>query len=73
MHDPSTLRSLYAPRNIAVIGASNNVAKFGGRPIAYMKKTGFAGDIFPVHPKESEIENKAYRDVREIGGVLTSR
>ena len=71
MHDPSTLRPLYAPRNIAVIGASNNVAKFGGRPIAYMKKTGFAGDIFPVHPKESKIQGlRAYRDVREIGEAV---
>ena len=37
------------PASVAVIGASDNHNKVGGRPIHYMRKFGFAGKIFPVN------------------------
>ena len=71
MYDASSLRPLYAPQSIAVIGASNNKLKFGGRPLDYMSKTGFTGAIYPVHPKDPEVQGlKAYRDVRDIGASI---
>ncbi len=62
-----SLRPLYAPNNIVVIGASNDRRKFGGRPIHYMQRDGYQGVIYPVNPRETEIQGlKAYADVRDI-------
>ena len=46
---------LLKPRSVAVIGASADITKTAGRPVAYLLKHGFSGKIFPVNPKASEI------------------
>lgn len=50
------LQSLLAPRSIAVIGASDNIHKIGGRPIHYMKAHGYAGTLYPVNPQRDTIQ-----------------
>ena len=63
-----SLKPLFDPTSIAIIGASDDIYKFGGRPIFYMKQSGFDGPIYPINPKGGEIQGlKAYADVREIG------
>jgi acyl-CoA synthetase (NDP forming) len=47
---------LMKPRSVAVIGASADPAKTAGRPVAYLRKHGFAGRIYPVNPKVQEID-----------------
>ncbi len=47
---------LIKPRSVAVIGASADPTKTAGRPVAYLKKLGFSGDIFPVNPKVEAID-----------------
>ncbi len=62
-----SLKPIFDPESIAIIGASNDIQKFGGRPIRYMKEGGFEGSIFPVNPKGGEIQGlTAYKDVRDI-------
>lgn len=46
---------LLKPRSVAVIGASADVTKTAGRPVAYLLKHGFSGKIFPVNPKASVV------------------
>ncbi|WP_420419863.1 acetate--CoA ligase family protein [Pacificispira sp.] len=63
----SNLAALFDPRSIAVIGASDNVSKFGGRPIHFMLQAGFAGPIYPVNLKGGEIQGlTAYKDIRDV-------
>ncbi|CAG9180420.1 acetate--CoA ligase family protein [Cupriavidus pampae] len=50
------LDSLLSPASIAVIGASDNIHKIGGRPIHYMKQHGYAGTIYPVNPQRETIQ-----------------
>ncbi len=50
------LTPLLAPRSIAILGASNDKARIGGRPIAYMKAQGFRGAIYPVNPNRTEVQ-----------------
>ena len=55
------------PRSVAVVGASADPAKTSGRPVAYLRKHGFQGAIYPVNPKASEIDGLAcYPDVRSL-------
>ncbi|QCI11640.1 acetate--CoA ligase family protein [Pseudomonas putida] len=56
-HAPfSSLTPLVQPNSVAVVGASSDPHRIGGRPIAYMLRNGFAGRILPVNPTRSEIQ-----------------
>ncbi len=50
------LSALFEPRSVAVIGASSNVTRIGGRVLDYLKRGGFAGPIVPVNPNRSEVQ-----------------
>jgi acetate---CoA ligase (ADP-forming) len=49
------LTSLFAPRGVAVLGASRNPAKLGHRLVQNLLASGFAGDVFPVNPSGEAI------------------
>jgi acetate---CoA ligase (ADP-forming) len=64
------LTPLLAPRSIAVLGASNDPARIGGRPIAYMKAQNFPGAIWPVNPNRTEVQGlRAYPSVADLPGT----
>ena len=44
------LDRLFAPRSIALVGASADPDKFGGRPLAALERWGYDGDLYVVHP-----------------------
>lgn len=44
------------PRSIAVVGASENPEKIGGRPIKYMLRQGYSGAIFPINPTRATVQ-----------------
>ena len=61
------LTPLLAPRSIAVLGASSDATRIGGRPIAYMRAQGFQGALYPVNPNRAEIQGlKAYPSVADL-------
>jgi acyl-CoA synthetase (NDP forming) len=49
------LTPLFHPRSVALIGASNEHAKLSGRPFRFFREFGYAGKVYPVNPKYSEI------------------
>jgi acetate---CoA ligase (ADP-forming) len=51
----NAISSLMQPRSVAVIGASADPSKTTGRPITYLLKHGFTGDVYPVNPKATKI------------------
>ncbi len=51
-----SLTALLHPRSIAIIGASDDPARIGGRPLAYTRDAGFAGRIFPVNPRRAAVQ-----------------
>ena len=62
------LTPLLAPRSIAILGASNDATRIGGRPIAFMKAAGqFQGAIWPVNPNRTEVQGlPAYPSVAAL-------
>ena len=46
---------IVAPRSVAVVGASEDLGKFGGRVLHHLIKHGFQGQIIPVHPNRPEL------------------
>ena len=55
------------PQSIAVIGASENPEKIGGRPIKYMLRAGYKGRLYPINPNRAEIQGlKAYPDIASL-------
>ncbi|MBO8129116.1 MAG: acetate--CoA ligase family protein [Peptococcaceae bacterium] len=63
----SELASLFNPASVAVVGASRNRNKVGNIILRNIISSGYAGRIFPINPKEKEIENyRAYPTVTEV-------
>ena len=61
------IRALLWPRSVAVIGASNDVSRWGGRTMQALLNLGYEGGIFPVNPKYDEVMGRAcYGDVLDI-------
>jgi len=48
-------QALFAPRAVALIGASGDAAKNTARPQRYLRKHGYAGRIVPVNPARGEV------------------
>jgi acetate---CoA ligase (ADP-forming) len=65
--DLPSLRPLFEPRSIAVIGASATPGKIGAAPISFLQRAGFSGAIYPVSRTSAEIAGlRAYANVRDI-------
>lgn len=67
MHDDG-IHGLLAPRSIALIGASQDPTRIGGRPLEYLKRHGYRGQVYPINPKYDEIDGwRCYSAVTEVG------
>jgi len=53
------LAPLFEAQSVAVIGASAEPTKIGGRPLAMLQANGFAGVVHPVNPRGGEIQGLA--------------
>lgn len=61
------LNPLFKPKSIAIIGASNDLTRWGGWVVDRPKRTGYTGNLYPVNPRESEIQGiKAFPNIKEI-------
>jgi acyl-CoA synthetase (NDP forming) len=62
---PGEVAQLMAPRSVAVIGASEDQGKFGGRLYRMLLKHGYAGTVYPINPNRKELFGlNAYPDIR---------
>ena len=62
-----SLRPMMTPRAVAVIGASRDPGKVGGRILHALTSGGFTGRIYPVHPDATEVGGlPAFRSARDL-------
>ena len=61
------LTPLFAPRAVAVVGASDDVAKWGGSLLRNIIDGGFAGPIYPVNVRGGNVQGlPAYTGIAEL-------
>jgi predicted CoA-binding protein len=54
---------------IAIVGASNNRAKFGNKALRAFRKQGYT--VVPIHPRETVVEGEpAYASVLDYAGTI---
>ena len=64
----ASLKPMMAPRAIAVIGASRNPQKIGGRILGAITAAGFRGPVYVTHPAADEIQGvRTYRSLADVG------
>ena len=60
-------QALFAPKSVALIGASGDAKKNTSRPQRYLRKHGYTGRIIPVSPGRDEIfGERAYPNLQSI-------
>ena len=63
-------QQLLRPDSIIVVGASNNIHKPGGALLRNLINGKFAGTLYAVNPKETEVQGvRAYPSVQEVPAV----
>lgn len=67
----SLMQALFAPRSVALIGASADTSKNNSRPQRYLRQHGYRGRVLPINPGRAEIlGEKAYPDVKSAPGPI---
>ncbi|TMH84232.1 MAG: CoA-binding protein [Betaproteobacteria bacterium] len=69
---PVTLaQALFAPRAVALVGASGDAAKNSARPLRFLKKHGYAGRIVPINASRSKVLGEpAFGSLAEAPGAI---
>ena len=63
--------SLFAPRSVAIVGATNNPQKRGNSTIRFLERAEFRGAIYPVNPKYQEVRGyKCYPTLKAVPGPV---
>jgi acyl-CoA synthetase (NDP forming) len=63
----SSLKAVLDPKSIAIIGASDNPNKIGGRPLIYLSRFGYRGTVYPINPKRTEtLGYKTYPALKDL-------
>lgn len=50
------LAALLKPQSVAIVGASDDPGRIGGRPLRYLIELGYAGGIYPVNPGRDTVQ-----------------
>jgi acyl-CoA synthetase (NDP forming) len=53
------LDTLLRPRSVAIVGASDNPQKIGGRPLHYLRTFGYGGKVYPVSQRGGPVQGIA--------------
>ncbi len=65
------LERVFAPRGIAVIGASASPTSVGGIIFENLTSDGFSGEVHPVNPGHEEVGGRpCYPGIRDVPGPL---
>ncbi|MEM8840278.1 MAG: CoA-binding protein, partial [Pseudomonadota bacterium] len=67
----TTLDDLINPSAIAIVGASDDPTRIGGRPLHHMIQQKFEGPVYPINPKREKVQGlQAFPTLAEIPGRI---
>ena len=67
----TTLDHILNPRHAAVVGASDNPTRIGGRPLNYFLNFGYEGAVYPVNPNRDVVQGvPAYPTLADVPGEV---
>ena len=65
------IERIIKPRSVAIIGASEDEAKFGGRIMHNVARHGYAGELLPINPnRETILGRRAYPNIGAAPGPV---
>jgi acyl-CoA synthetase (NDP forming) len=65
------IEKMINPQSIAVVGASTNEKKNGGRLFRYIVENGYSGKLYPINPNADVIKGyKAYPSLKAVPGEV---
>jgi acetate---CoA ligase (ADP-forming) len=68
---PNLAQALFAPRGIALLGASSDAAKHTARPLRFLRKHGYTGLIVPINASRSDVlGERAWPSLAEAPGEI---
>jgi acyl-CoA synthetase (NDP forming) len=68
---PHPLDSFFAPKSIALIGASRDKEKIPGRLLSMLRKNEYPGQLYPINPNYPDIDGlQCYKSIGEIGAPI---
>ena len=66
-HRSQRLAAALNAESIAIVGASDNRHKVGGRPLLYLARFGYGGRVYPINRTRAEVQGiKAYPDISAV-------
>ena len=64
---PQLIRRLFEAQSIALLGASDDPTRIGGRPLRLLRKFGFSGMIVPINVHRSVVQGeRSYPSLRDV-------
>jgi acetyltransferase len=64
---PDGLDTIFAPRNVAVIGATEREGSVGRTILWNLISSPFGGTVYPINPKRSNVLGiRAYKDIKDL-------
>ncbi|MFL6812785.1 MAG: acetate--CoA ligase family protein [Bradyrhizobium sp.] len=65
---PHPLDTFFAPKSIALIGASRDLEKIPGRLLSMLRKNNYPGKIYPINPNYGDIDGlRVYPSIADVG------
>ncbi|MDV7088954.1 CoA-binding protein [Rhodococcus opacus] len=62
---------LFRPRSVVVYGASSDPDKLSGRPLDYLQRFGFTGEIHAINPRRDVVQGvRSYSDIADVPGPV---
>lgn len=59
--------ALLRPRSVALIGVSDDPSKTAGRPLQFLRRAGFKGEIFVVNPRRETVQGEgAFKSLADL-------
>jgi acyl-CoA synthetase (NDP forming) len=64
-------RALFAPRAIALVGASGDPSRATARPLRFLRDWGFPGTVYPINPGRDEVlGERTWPDLKSLPGPV---